>query len=158
MCLLWRETELCVVEALWRIFIRFVPSIWIPHVSRLSWEKKGQACTRCTWALHCVNNNKTWLSTGLTIHKEIKHKIYHLVSNAKSTFYSVELPSAKLSKNCVQYRLTVRQDYIHPTAFCLSHSSTSTGPFFSFSFCQQGSPNVWFFWQSGYYSSPFTQS
>ena len=45
---------------------------------------------------------RRWLSTGLTIHKEImnsvKHKISHLVSNAKSTFYSIKVSTSSAVK------------------------------------------------------------
>ena len=45
---------------------------------------------------------RSWLSTGLTIHKEImnsiKPKISHLVSNAKSTFYSIKVSTSSAVK------------------------------------------------------------
>jgi len=45
---------------------------------------------------------RRWLSTGLTIHKEImnsiKHQISHLVSNPKSTFYSVKVSTGSAVK------------------------------------------------------------
>ena len=52
--------------------------------------------------------DRRWLSTGLTIHKEIvnsvKYKISHLVSNAKSTFYSVKVPASSTVKEL--YKVT----------------------------------------------------
>ena len=51
---------------------------------------------------------RRWLSTGLTIHKEImnsvKHKISHLVSNAKFTFYSVKVSTSSSVKEV--YKVT----------------------------------------------------
>ena len=50
---------------------------------------------------------RRWLSTGVTIHKEImnsvKHKISPLVSDAKSTFYNFKVSTrpAQLSRNCI---------------------------------------------------------
>ena len=51
---------------------------------------------------------RRWLSTGLTIHKEImnsiKHQISHLVSNPKSTFYSVKVSTGSAVKKL--YKVT----------------------------------------------------
>ena len=51
---------------------------------------------------------RRWLSTGLTIHKEIvnsiKHKISRLVSDAKSTFYNCKVSTSSVVKEL--YRLT----------------------------------------------------
>ena len=51
---------------------------------------------------------RRWLSTGLTIHKEIistiKHKISHLVNTAKSTFYSVKVSTSSAVKEV--YKVT----------------------------------------------------
>ena len=51
---------------------------------------------------------RRWLSTGLTIHKEImnsiKHKISRLVSDAKSTFYNFKVSTSSTVKEL--YRLT----------------------------------------------------
>ena len=51
---------------------------------------------------------RRWLSTGLTIHKEImnsiKHKISRLVSDAKSTFYNFKVYTSSTVREL--YRLT----------------------------------------------------
>ena len=51
---------------------------------------------------------RRWLSIELTVHKEImksiKHKISHLVSNAKSTFYSIKVSTSSPVKEL--YKLT----------------------------------------------------
>ena len=54
---------------------------------------------------------RQWLSTGLTIHKEItnsiKHQISYLVSNEKSTFYSVKMSTS----SAVSTSSTVKELY-----------------------------------------------
>ena len=77
---------------------------------------------------------RRWLSTGLTIHKEIistiKHKISHLVNTAKSTFYSVKVSTTSAVKEV--YKVTnnlLGKITSTPLPSAYPHSPTSTGLF-----------------------------
>ena len=95
---------------------------------------------------------RRWLSTGLTIHKEIistiKHKISHLVSNAKSTFYSVKVSTSSAVKEVykVTNNLLGKITYT-PLPSAYPHSPTSTGLFWLL--LSTRLPNPWFHWQPG---------
>ena len=70
-----------------------------------------------------TSSRETWLSTGLTIHKEImnsiKHEISRLVSDAKSTLHSFKVSTSSTVKELYR-QSTICQARSHPLHRLLS--------------------------------------
>ena len=89
-------------------------------------------------------SERQWLFTGLTVHKEImnsvKHKIRHLVSNAKFTFYTVKVSTSSTVKKL--YKVTNNLlGKITSTPLPSACPTDQLLQVFSDFFGQQGSPN-----------------
>ena len=121
----------------------------VTHCHHSPWYS-SIALELCSMKQERRHAERRWLSTGLTIHKEImisiKHKISHFVCNAKSTCYRVKVSTSSTVREL--YTLTNNLlSKITSTPVPSAYPTDQLPQVFSDCFCQQGSPNPLFYWQ-----------